>query len=212
MNISSFKDFLCESTNEIKERIKLLILNSYLYEQELLNEKFIESMDLKTGRKGLKSKYLIQFNKSMRSRSIARLDDFQSMYLDNLSNLNQNFKRIKWKELNDIEFVVELDKFLSMVYRTLINAINEVNSLISITDFEEFTSRIKLETLKNMSKDFIKFRTMIILILSNEVQGEYSEILGNETKRIQKSSERILPKITLDIGSLEESGVDILDD
>jgi hypothetical protein len=205
--VKNFRE-LIESSNEISDRIKLLVLNSFLYKQ-FLNESFIESNNLIKGKNGLESKYKIEFNKIMKSKSIIELQDFQSKYLDNLSKLNQNFKKIKWKDLNDVEFIIELDKFLRLVYNSLNGKITEVNNFIALEDYEIFLKIMNIQTLEMMSKDFVEFRSLIVSILSEKVQEEYVSILGNDVKRIQKSKERKLPKITLNIKSLEESGVDI---
>lgn len=97
---------LNKSLNEIQKRMSLLVLNSFLYKQSL-NESFIESSGLYKGKSGLNNKYLVRFDKAMRSKSIKELEDFQSKHINNLSKLSSDYKKIDYNVLGDVRFITE---------------------------------------------------------------------------------------------------------
>jgi len=205
----TFKEFLFEKTQTIKERLILLVLNSYLYKQHI-NESFQEASDIYKGKKGLISKYAIRFNSFLKSRSIKEIDNFESRYMDKLSFLIQNYKNKNWMEMTDVEFIENLDLFLNRTHRVFNSTVFNLNSIETTKEYEEFKKQIGIEVLEKMIEDFIKFRTNIIEILETEVQEYYISVVGNEAKRIEKSRNKKFLEINIDPENLEESGADIL--
>jgi hypothetical protein len=203
----SFCDFINEDTNQIQKRFKLLLLNSYLYKQ-FINEKFVETKEFYSGKKGLESKYKLMFDKGMKSSSIKGLEDFKTLNIENLLKLHLDYTEVDLMKLDDTKFIEYLDEFLEKVYRLLKTKIYEINDVETKYSYDNFVKVISIDTLKRLVKDYINFRNTIISILSKDVDTVYASILGNDVKRIQRSKK--FDDIKVDYDSLEESGVDIL--
>jgi len=189
-----FSEYLNEkSIKDIKDRLLLLILNSFLYDQELqgINEKFIESKDILTGKNGLSSTYKIEFSKIMKSKSLVKIEDLQIKWLDNVLYRKTDFMDVDIWKLNDIEFIEFIDDFIIEMEHILVHKV-----LAAIKE-------ISINKLKDMIIEFKTFTKSIIKILNTDVKDTYISILGNEVKRLMKFNSSI-PSIN--IQELEESG------
>jgi hypothetical protein len=162
--------------------------------QLYIKEEFLESKDYYKGKSDMLYKDKVRFDKMMKKSSILKLDDFVKKNIDNLIKIHMTYERIDLFTLSDKDFIVYLDKFLVIVYKSLKSKILYINDMDTQLEYDDFIKVMSIETLKKLSIDYINFRKTIV------------DILGKEAKRIK--SDKGLPIINVDYSTLEESNAE----
>jgi len=105
----------------------------------------------------------------MKSNVIKQINKFENTWIDRLTVLNVQFKRIP---ADDAEFIEYIDDMLDRIFIVLIEKISGVNAIVAIKSFERAEKTIKLEVLKKLTIDFSEFVHAIREIFNEPVVKE----------------------------------------
>ncbi len=186
--MKNFKEFLNESV-QLSIRLQELIRHAYESKSNL-EEQYLE----------IDQKYLIRYNRAMKSEVIKYINSFENTWIDKLIKLNINFENIPE---DDKEFIEYLYHLIMRMYNVITEKVNTINRAELTSDLERDTKDISLILLERLSKEFIMFINAIREVLNEPVVREYIGVFGNDVNRIM-TKEFLIPEVV--INDLKESG------